>query len=81
MKLNPKTDFLVDVANPAALDHTLQAFGAVLIQDGVDSYYRQDGHYVVRCLGDPGMVKFVMESQGYGHLVLVREDNDGPATV
>jgi hypothetical protein len=67
-----KGDFLVDTPNPAALDATLQQLGAVLI--GGPDFIQHDGHYVVRCLSDPGYVRFAVETQGYAKVI-----GDAPA--
>ncbi|KKL72450.1 hypothetical protein LCGC14_2084830 [marine sediment metagenome] len=70
-------EFLIDVANPEALDKVLNSMGAALIQDASGIYSTIDGHYIVRCLGDMGYVKFACKEQGYVRLVEASpEDKD-----
>ena len=62
-------DFLVDTSNPEALDRTLNGIGAALVGgDTEEGYQRVDGHYVVRCLADPGFIRFAVEHQGYAKI-------------
>lgn len=67
------TDIIVETPNPAALDKTLQAFGAVVVQENVHTgnptYMRREGGYVVRCLGPVDFVEFVIKNKGYGKLI------------
>jgi hypothetical protein len=63
-------DILVDTNNPEVLDRTVQAIGAAVVGGGMPGGYEtKDGHYIVRCLGDPGFIKFAIDSQGYGKVV------------
>jgi len=73
-------DLLVQVKSPKALDDTVQAFGAVVLEDA-PGIYMQDtpGVYVVRCFGDHKFVKFAITTQGYGSLVGER-DIEPPST-
>lgn len=64
------TDFLVETANPDALDATLQQMGAALVGGGTAmGYARKDGYYVMRVFGDAGFVRFACEQQGYCRIV------------
>lgn len=64
------TDFLVETANPAGLDATLQQFGAALVGGGMPGgYVTKDGLHVMRVFGDPGFVRFMVERQGYCRVV------------
>jgi hypothetical protein len=63
-----KGDFLVDTANPKALDATLQQLGAVLV-GGPDQFVVYDGHYVVRTFSNPGFVRFAVAQQGYAVVI------------
>lgn len=64
------TDFLVETANPEALDRTVQAFGAVIVGGGMPGgYVKKDGYYVMRVFGNPGYAKFACEHQGYCKIV------------
>ena len=65
------TDFLVECTNPKAFDETIQQLGAaVLINSGnKDNYSKKDGYYIMRIFGDPGFLKFAIETQGYGKVI------------
>ncbi len=65
------TDIIVATNNPKALDETLQSFGAVVVQSDLETgtYMQRDGGYVVRCLGNPDFVEFVIKNQGYGQFI------------
>lgn len=64
------TDFIVEVGNPKAFDETVQQLGAALIELSPGVYLtNNEGYHVMRVLGDPGYVKFAVESQGYGRIV------------
>ncbi len=63
-------DFLIDTPNPRALDSLLQSsFASALIEISPAVYMQVDGHYVVRCFGDPNYLKFALESQGYAKII------------
>lgn len=69
---NPNAkDFLVDTANPEALDLTLSRLPRInaLVVGGGSNPTRVDGYVVVRCLGDVGFLKFAIERQGYGRII------------
>lgn len=68
--MSEPAEILVDTHNPESLDRTVQAFGAAVVGGGMPGgYVQRDGHYVVRCFGDPGFVKFAIQSQGYGTVI------------
>lgn len=63
-------DILVRVANPEALDRTVQSFGAAVVGGGMPGgYVKVDGCYVVRCFGNADFIKFAITHQGYGQVV------------
>lgn len=63
-------DLLVKTENPEFLDQTLQRFGAAVCGGGMPGGFTViDGAYVVRCFGDSGFIKFIIENQGYGEVV------------
>lgn len=68
---NKATDYLIECGNPEAFDKTVQELGAaVLIDGGVKGrYIQKDGYYIMRVFGEPGFIKFAIESQGYGKIV------------
>ena len=70
------TDFLIECVNPEGFNRIIQQLGAaVLIDGGVEgSYLKKDGYYVMRVFGDPGFLKFSIETQGYGKLVKELEE-------
>lgn len=70
------TDIIVSTGDPAGLDRILQQFGAVVVQSNIDipTYKEQDGGYVVRVMGDPGFVKFMITNQGYGKVIKTLEE-------
>lgn len=73
--LDPPRDLLVDTPSPEALDRTLQQMGAVLVGGGTPLGYERVGeHYVVRCLGNPGFIRFAIESQGYAKVIGWRDE-------
>lgn len=68
-------ELLVETANPAALDQTLQQLGGLVGQEPDGSYsVNPDGSYSVRAVGgDIGFLKFSIERQGYAKVVGERE--------
>jgi hypothetical protein len=63
-------DLLVKVMNPAALDTTVQSFGAVVLEFAPGAYIQEEPDvYIVRCFGDHNFVKFAITQQGYGEVV------------
>jgi len=66
------TDLKVVTKNPRALDGIVQQFGAAVKEyHGLAGQYDQvePDTYLVRCFGDPGFVEFMIEHQGYGHVI------------
>jgi len=68
------TDFLVEVADPHALDSlliSLPGANANLIEHDTDIpvFLKVDGYYVMRVFGDPGFLKFACEAQGYCKII------------
>jgi hypothetical protein len=64
-------DILVDTANPAALDATVQALPGCIavVLGGPDDYVRHEDAWVVRCLAGADALKFMIEHQGYGKVI------------
>ena len=59
------TDIRVKTHNPEMLDSTVQQLGAAAVIDG-----SWDGEVcTVRIFGDPGFIKFAIQSQGYGEVL------------
>jgi hypothetical protein len=78
MKQIEATDFLMESANPEALDDALQSLPMMLarvigrgLPEGIA--YRE-GYPVVRVFGDIGFFKFAMESQGYCKIIKQLEE-------
>lgn len=68
--MNEATDILVRTGNPGMLDQTVQRLpGPPSVVVGAPDYVMVDGCYVVRVFGDPGFIKFAIDSQGYGEVV------------
>lgn len=64
------TDYLVDCANPEAFDKIINSWGAVLCDGGnKGKYIQQEGHYIMRIMGNEGFIKFAIENQGYGKII------------
>lgn len=66
--IDTATDILVDTPNPAGLDRIAQQFGAAMV-GGPDNFVKHDGYYVMRVFGNPGMLKFMLEQQGYAKVI------------
>ncbi|KKK54305.1 hypothetical protein LCGC14_3086060 [marine sediment metagenome] len=62
------TDILVDTPSPEALDKIVQTFGGNLV-GGPEHFRRVEGHYVVRCFGDPGFMEATLTHQGYATVI------------
>ena len=65
--MSTATDILVDTANPEALDRIAQQFRSALV--GGPNFITHEGHYVLRCFGNPGIVEFILTQQGYATVV------------
>ena len=69
------TDILVKTSNPAALDRTMNFFGAAVVGGGMPGgYVKIESCFVVRCFGDAGFIKSTIETQGYGEFVRELEE-------
>jgi hypothetical protein len=78
MDTNVKTtDFLVEIANPEALDDTLQQtpmMTARVVGRGMPGGITyQEGYPVVRVFGDPSWFLFVAQEQGYCNIIRQRD--------
>jgi phage terminase large subunit-like protein len=76
-------DFLVEVANPEALDQTLKQLpqtGAFLVrteEKGLSfAYARMEGYYVVRAMGDANYFQFAVTNQGYCKIIRQLDADD-----
>lgn len=71
------TDILVEAADPADLDRTVQALPGCIaaVNGGPDGPFpKVDGAYVVRCFAGKEFLKFAIDQQGYGRVVRELEE-------
>lgn len=63
------TDITVKCVNPDALDQTVQQMGAAAVIEG--SWNGETCK--VRIFGNPGFIKFAIDHQGYGKVIVESE--------
>jgi hypothetical protein len=66
------TELLVRCSNPEDLDRIVNGFNAAVVQDGSGAYVLERGCCIVRCFGDPGFIRFMIDQQGYGEVLSER---------
>lgn len=71
MEQSKFTDFLIECGNPEAFDRTINSMNAVLYDGGNKGNYikSEEGYYTMRVYGDPGYIKFAIQTQGYGKII------------
>jgi hypothetical protein len=71
-------ELLVDSNKPDLLDRALQHLGALVAEGDVPgTFFRHEGHLVVRCFGNEAFIRFAIENQGYGVVVGEGRFTDG----
>lgn len=63
------TDLLVDTNNPEALDELMQQSFRACLLGGPDDFERMEGHYILRCFGDPSYLELTIKNQGYATFI------------
>jgi predicted RNA-binding Zn-ribbon protein involved in translation (DUF1610 family) len=59
-------EILVDTDNPDLLAFKIKPHGGELVLTSPGKYAKRDGHFVVRAVGDPELVRFTIENQQLG---------------
>ena len=75
--MDEHVDILIEAGNPEQLDRDVQALpGCIAAVVGGPSgpFIQIDGAYVVRCFAGKEPLKFMVEHQGYGHVVRELEE-------
>ena len=69
--IGPHTDITVQTKNHELLNETVQQLGtASVVKDSFDGE-----KCTVRIFGDPGYIKFAIEQQGYGKIVITQKES------